>query len=193
MPIMLPEDPPYSMGVRPITAKNELSPAFAGADQELLRKGSRYELAFDHGEMDYIDALAWADLMVEGETAVAPVFQPGLDTGAPGVPVVNGAGQAGLTLLLRGLSPGYVIRKGQFLSVISGGQRFLYRAAGAAAAQPDGTVGVRLYTLLRRPHPDGSVVELAQPMVEGFLRDVSDLTVIANHDVKVAFKIRERE
>ena len=193
MTILLPADPPYSMSVRVITSKNQLSPAFGGADQELLRKGSRYELAFDHGEMDYIDALDWSDLMVEGETAVAPVFQPGLDTGAPGAPVVSGAGQAGRTLLMRGVSPGYLIRKGQFLSIISNGQRFLYRAASAVTALPNGTVSVLLYTLLRRPHPDGAVVELAQPMVEGFLREVSDLTVIANHDVKVAFKIRERE
>lgn len=193
MPIMLPNSPPYSMSVHLITAKNELSPAFGGADQELLRKGSRYELAFDHGEMDYIEALDWSDLMVEGETVVAPVFQPGLDTGAPGAPAVNGAGQAGRTLAVKGLSPGYVIRKGQFLSIISSGQRFLYRAAGPAIALPNGTASVLLYTMLRRPHPDGAVVELAQPMVEGFLREVSDLTVIANHDVKVTFKIRERE
>jgi hypothetical protein len=191
--LMLLASPPVSQKVRLITAKNLLVPAFGGAEQELLRKGSRYQVAYDHGEMDYIDALDWSDVMIDGAIVVAPIFQPGLDTGAPGAAVVNGAGQGGKSLMLRTVTPGYVFRKGQFLSVISAGQRYLYRGSARVAATAGGLLTIPLHTLLRRPPADGDVVEIVQPMIEGSLREVSDLDAVANHEVKVAFTVREQD
>lgn len=192
--LILPTSPPVSLSVRLISAKNTLSPAFGGSDQELLRKGSRYEAVYDHGEMDYIEALEWSDVMIDGAIVCAPIFQPGLDTGAPGAPVANGAGQGGKLLLLRGMTPGYPIRKGQFLThVANTGQRYLYRASARVIASANSNLAVPLHTLLRRPPSDGDVIEIAQPMIEGALRDVSDLTVSNSNEVKLVFTIRERD
>lgn len=195
MPILLPTQPPAKQSFRLVSSKNVLEPAFGGGELELRRKGSRYEFAYDYGEMDYLESLAWSDLHVEGDTLVAPVFQPGLDVGEPGAaPVVNGSGQIGAALRIRALRPGYWFRKGQFLSVVNGGvQRFLYRVFQATQVLPDGTITLPLYTLLRRPHPDGSVVEIKEPKIEGYPRDVSDTEIYDNHNVEVSFKIRERE
>ena len=191
MPLVLPLTAPAEQEVNLISAKNTLVPAFGDGEQELLRKGTRYEIEFDMGEMDYVDALEWTDLTTEGDTVVMAVYQPGLVVGSPGAPRVNGAGQAGRSLTIDGLSVGYVVRKGQFLSVITQGRRFLYRARATVTAS-GGSATIPLQTLLRFPPADNDVVELEQPMIEGWARDVSGLRIVANHNVQVSFKVRER-
>ena len=105
--LVLPTDPaPANMGIAMITAKNVLAPAFGDGEQELLRKGSRYALTFQMPPMRYTTSMEWDDLMAEGDTVVMKVHQPGFDTGAPGTPRVNGANQAGSSLVIDGLTNG---------------------------------------------------------------------------------------
>ncbi len=191
MPLMLPVQPPAEQEVNLISAKNALVPAFGDGEQELLRKGTRYEIQFDMGEMDYVDALDWTDLTTEGETVVMAVYQPGLVTGTPGAPRVHCSSQSGRQLTIRGLANGYYLHKGQFLSVVTEGRRYLYRLRSSVTA-PNGTVIALLQTMLRAIHVDGDLVEIAQPMIEGWARDVSGLRIIANHNVTVSFTVRER-
>lgn len=192
--LILPTDPPpASMTVTLISAKNDLTPAFGGDEQQLARKGSRYVLTYQLPLMTYTQSMDWDDLMAEGETVLMRVFQPGFEVGAPGIALVDGAGQSGTTLLLKGLTPHYPLSKGQFLSIVTGGQRFLYRTAAASIANSSGQMIVRLRTMLRRPHSNNDVVEIAEPMIEGFLRDVSELSVGVDHMVGLQFTIRERE
>ncbi|MNR43834.1 hypothetical protein D3C85_1625010 [compost metagenome] len=94
--------------------------------------------------------------------------------------------------MIDGLPNGYVIRKGQFLSVGSAGQRFLYRAK-ASATSVAGTATVPLRTMLRRPPNDNDVVEIAQPMIEGFVRDLGEWAVGVDRLVGLQFTVRERE
>ena len=105
---------------------------------------------------------------------------------------MKGAGQAGTSLTIDGLPDGYVIRKGQFLSVVSAGQLFLYRAK-ASATSVAGTATVSLRTMLRRPPNDNDVVEIAQPMIEGFVRDLGEWAVGVDRMVGLQFTVRERE
>ena len=191
--LTLPTDPaPAKMAVAMVSAKNTLTPAFGGAEQELLRKGTRYALTFFMPVMTYVQSMDWDDLMAEGDTVLMRVFQPGLVIPNPGAPLVKGAGQAGTSLVIDGLPNGYVIRKGQFLSVVSAGQRFLYRAK-ASATSVAGTATVPLRTMLRRPPNDNDVVEIAQPMIEGFVRDLGEWAVGVDRLVGLQFTVRERE
>jgi hypothetical protein len=191
--LTLPTDPaPAKMAVAMVSAKNTLTPAFGGAEQELLRKGSRYALTFSMPVMTYVQSMEWDDLMAEGDTVLMRVFQPGLVIANPGTPLVKGAGQAGTSLVIDGLPNGYVIRKGQFLSVVSAGQRFLYRAK-ASATSVAGTATVPLRTMLRRPPNDNDVVEIAQPMIEGFVRELGEWSVGVDRLVGLQFTVRERE
>jgi hypothetical protein len=180
------------MGVALISTKNTLVPATGGDEQEIRRKGSKYALTYSMPVMTYSTSMAWDDLMAEGDTAVMRVFQPGFDTGTPGTPLVNGAGQIGSAIVVDGLTPGYVIRKGQFLSIVTGGQRFLYRARADVTAT-GGSATILLRTLLRRPPADNAVVEIAQPMIEGFVRDLGEWSVGIERLVGLKFTIRERE
>ena len=193
MSLILPTSPaPASMTVALISTKNTLTPATGGDEQEIRRKGSKYALTFSLPVITYSHSMDWSDLHAEGETVVMRVFQPGFDTGAPGAPLVKGAGQIGSALIVDGLTPGYVIRKGQFLSVLTGGQRFLYRARADVTAS-GGEAVIQLGTLLRRPPADNAAVELAQPMIEGFVRDLGEWTVGVDRLVSLQFTIRERE
>ena len=143
--------------------------------------------------MDYVQAMPWmADLGAEGDTVVLEVVQPGLTIPAAGSPTVNGTGQAGATLSIKGLPASYAIRKGQFFSVIQQGQRYLYRAAQAATANGSGVASVALQTMLRRPPTDGDRVEIVAPMIEGFVRDLDDPEVQTDQEVVLTFTIRER-
>lgn len=191
--LTLPTDPaPAKMAVAMVSAKNTLTPAFGGAEQELLRKGTRYALTFSMPVMTYVQSMEWDDLMAEGDTVLMRVFQPGLVIPNPGAPLVKGAGQAGTSLVIDGLPNGYVIRKGQFLSVVSAGQRFLYRAK-ASATSVAGTATVPLRTMLRRPPNENDVVEIAQPMIEGFVRDLGEWAVSVDRLVGLQFTVRERD
>lgn len=191
--LTLPTDPaPAKMAIAMVSAKNTLTPANGGAEQELLRKGTRYALTFSMPVMTYVQSMEWDDLMAEGDTVLMRVFQPGLVIPNPGAPLVKGAGQAGTSLTIDGLPNGYVIRKGQFLSVVSAGQRFLYRAK-ASATSVAGTATIPLRTMLRRPPNDNDVVEIAQPMIEGFVRDLGEWAVGVDRLVGLQFTVRERE
>jgi len=181
------------MTIGMVKVVNDLSPSFSGADQQIRRKGSRYALGFTMPSMDYVAAMPWTtDLAAEGDTVVMEVHQPGLNIGNPGAPLVRGGGQAGSSIIVDGLTAGYVVRKGQFLSIISSAQWYLYRAAATATADGAGLVTVTLQTMLRRPPNDNDPVHLATPFIEGFVRDYSDPEVQVDHEVVLSFTIRER-
>ena len=93
--------------------------------------------------------------------------------------------------MIDGLTNGYVIRKGQFLSVVTQGRRFLYRAK-ASVTVSGGAATVPLRTMLRFPPADNDVVEIAQPMIEGFIRDLGEWSVGVDRLVGLQFTVRER-
>ena len=192
--LTLPSSPsPRSVTPRLITARNELTPAFGGTVQRLNRKGSRYALDVEMPPMLYSDALAWDDLLSETDTVVMTVPQSDLDIGAPGSPLVNGGGQAGNALSLKGLTPGYVVRKGQWLSVIAVTRRYLYRSSATITANGSGQATVGLRTMLRYPPADNAVVEIAAPKIEGFARVSDDAFMVGiERLVSLKFTIEER-
>lgn len=192
--LTLPENPaPANMSVSVITAKNILTPAFGGSEQELLRKGTRFEIKYQMPPMTYVQSMGFDDLLAEGDTVSMRVYEPGLVIGAAGVPLVNGAGQSGNSLNIKGLVPGYFIPKGKFLSVVTAGQRFLYRARAQSVANGSGVASVPLRTMLRRSPANNDVVEIATPRIEGFVRDLGEWSVGPDRLVGLQFTVRERE
>lgn len=194
MPLTLPASPaPVLLTPRLITARNDLSPAFGGAEQRLNRKGSRYSFDVEMPPMTYDAALAWDDLNSETDTVVFDLPQPRLALGSPGTTLVKGAGQAGSGLVIDGFSGAYTVGKGWWASVLSDGQRCLYRmAADAVASGGEATLSLR--TMLRRPPADNAVVEIAAPKVEGFATPADDCWAVgSDHLVRLKFTIKERE
>lgn len=92
----------------------------------------------------------------------------GVNQGGSGAPVIDGAYQSGRTLLLRGLTPGYVVEKGYWLSIVDElGGHYLHNVFAGAAVGASGQVSIQIRPMLNYPFQDGAVVHLDQPMIEG--------------------------
>ena len=91
--------------------------------------------------------------------------------GIPGAPVVDGAGQAGTSLAVRGLTPGYVAKEGFWFHIVRAatGKQYLHKVFGTAITGADGKAVMQIEPALRVPFADGDMIELAAPEVEGFV------------------------
>lgn len=189
----LPTSPaPREAHARLVTSRNELRSATGTNAQRIGRKGDHYAYDVTMPPMTYAQSLEWIGLRTAVDQVVMPVRQPGLDTGSPGTPLVNGAGQAGTTLIMDGFTPGYMFRKGQYLTHVHVGRRRLYSAAAEATADGSGNLTLILETMLLYPPNDNDQVLVAQPEIEGFASfDDSLWTVDVARTVGLAFTIEE--
>lgn len=83
---------------------------------------------------------------------------------------VDGAGQAGTSIAIRGLTPRRTVREGFWLSLVrADGQHFLHNVAGEVIADGTGRAALPLSEMLRYPCADGDRVKLVRPMIEGLV------------------------
>lgn len=193
--LVLPTDPaPSRMTPRPISARNEQRPSSSGPVNRYMQPGTRWAWDCVMPPMSYVDSLAFDDLLSEADTVVMDIVQPGLNTGSPGAPLINGAGQLGRTLNLKALLAGYVFRKGQWISFPVNGQIFAYKVRSAITVGAGGTVALPLLTMLRLPPANNAVVSVAQPRAEGFPTiDPASLEIGTDGLVQLKFTLEERE
>lgn len=195
MALALPDWPcPAEMTPRLVTGRSELRTAWAGLGPRLSRGASHYAFDIVLPVQTYLDAQDWGALDDEDGTVTLQLVQPGLDTGAPGTANrIKGAAQAGSSLIIDGVTPGYVFRRRQFLSVATGGRLYLYRAASEATANTSGEITILLQTMLRVSPGDNDVIEIARPRIEGYatVPDGAWTTDTAGH-VRLSFSIEER-
>lgn len=193
--LVLPTNPgPSKMTPRPISSRNEQRPASQGPVNRYMRPGTRWAWDNIMPPLSYVESLEWDDLLSESDTVIMDILQPGLDTGTPGSPVVDGGGQVGRTLNLKGLMAGYLFRKGQWISFAVQGQLFAYKVRTAITVGSDGKVALPLLTLLRLPPANNAIVDVAQPRAEGFATvDHSSLEVAEDQMVRLKWTLEERE
>lgn len=90
--------------------------------------------------------------------------------GNPGFPVVDGAGQSGSELDVRGLTPGYVAQEDFWLTIVeTDGTAYLHSVYETVGASDTGTATLQIEPPLRAPFPDGARVELGRPFIQGTL------------------------
>lgn len=195
MSILLPTTPAPKEIVPRLFLPGEVQSTATGSDDAWLdRLGARYEVDFTMRPMSDEQSWDWSDLEEKRSSVVMTLRQPGLDTGMPGAPVVDGSGQSGSNIALKGLTPHYVIRRRQWIPIITGGQRYCYRAKSEVVAGADGKVVIPIRPMLRKPHVNNDVVELADPKIEGIPTVSDDAWGIRADDrlVYLSFTIRER-
>lgn len=170
MALTLPTTPELTM-FRPelVYSRNELVPEFGGPMQRRNRMGARYRAQCRVAPQYYEDAMDWADIDDETDTCVLEIVQPNIDTSKIGNGLINGSGISGSTLPVDGLVPNGYIRKNQWLSIVTDGQRYCYRAKSDVVVASNGAVDIPLRTMMRVPHADGDLVELVAPKIEGFV------------------------
>jgi hypothetical protein len=173
MAIPLPSTPlPKEATPRPLDFGAWQTPPNGGVAQRSEHVGSRFALdVTTPGLKPEPDSRIWVSRLLQGvsSTVIYPFPQPGLVIGSPGAPVVDGAGQAGTTILLTGFTVGYVVREGQFFSIIVAGRRYLYAATADRTADAQGKIALPIWPALRVSPANGGVCEFAAPKIEGAL------------------------
>jgi hypothetical protein len=149
-----------------------LQPPSGGEIQKVERLGTRHAISIVVPPLDGLVAMQWLSrakrAKLEGGLIGFP--QPGFNPGNPGSPVVNAAVAAQATSLpIRGLSAGYLLREGQWLSVIHGGRRYLHSVNAPVTASGAGTATVTVTPRFRVALSNGDTIELATPKLEGWI------------------------
>ncbi|MGH6979033.1 MAG: hypothetical protein ACRED4_07060 [Brevundimonas sp.] len=172
--IELPTCPP----IRDATPKligyfNDQTPTLGGPQTRVSRLGDRWGIEATTFPAVYAEeGRVYLSRLLRGmtDTVVLPFPERWLPPVNYGAPVISAAGAAGRNLPVGGLTPGVEIVEGKFLSVIIGGQRFLYHTTADVTANASGIAVLPINPIIRRQPPVGAVVELATPMIEGFVQ-----------------------
>lgn len=137
--------------------------------QKGMRKGSHYQYDFALEPMSHAEALDWLDLRNEADTVIIEIPQMGLEIGAPGATRVNGSGQSGANLAIKGFTPSYAVRKGQcFNHLGNDGELRIYVADADVIADGSGNATVPLETMLNWPPLNNDIIDFADVRIEGF-------------------------
>ena len=194
--IELPEWPaPNGMSASLVDFGLTLGGALGGADQRIDRAGSRYKVELTFPPMHADQARVFVSRLQRAKSEGLRVPFPLLDIeqGSPGSPVVDGGGQAGTLLAVRGVRANYRWREGYWLSIeATDGQHYLHNVAANGVADGNGGGTIAIWPPLREAFPDGATVHLAKPMLEGLPEgDETSWQVPKNKLIALSVPIRE--
>ena len=172
--IVLPPDV-HPNGMKPalIDYGMTLRPALGGAVQRVSRAGSRYRAEVSFPPLQGANARRLISRLLEAKRVGSlrieyPLFEEA--QGLPGTPVVDGAGQAGTSLNIRGLTPYYAFKEGFWLSILQAdGQPYLHNCRTNVVASAAGLATIAIEPPLRAPFANGATILLGTPVIEGFI------------------------
>lgn len=194
--IVLPRQPaPSAAAASLIDFGLTIEGALGAGSLRVNRPGSRFqaEVAFPPMTPETADIFIARLIAAKDEGLRIPFPQRRRARGNPGNPVVDGAGQSGRVLALRGATPGHAFREGGWISIESAaGQHYLHNIRGSVAAAADGTCDLPISPMLRVPFADGAAIHAAQPMIEGLIPgDSIAWREDEDHLIRLSFTIRE--
>lgn len=172
--ITLPDEPsPSNVTPSVIDFGVTLRPATGGPVQKVTRPGSRFRMEYAFPPMEADVAQIFISRLIEAKRKGEIVMRVpivGRYQGAPGSPVVNGAGQSGTTLSIRGATPGHLFREGYWITIIDQtGQRYLHNVRENAPVSSGGTATLKIEPPLRFPFLDGATINASKPEIQGFI------------------------
>ncbi|TCM17204.1 hypothetical protein EDF56_106320 [Novosphingobium sp. PhB165] len=173
-----------------------LTPFLGGPEQRINRPGTRFAMSVVlPNKRTQDDALKIQSRLLRAreDRLLMEFWQPGFDPGDPGAPVVSAAVNSGSSLPLSGLRAGYVIKEGQFASIIHAGRRYVYMFAADFVAGAGGAVLATIWPMLRTPLSAGDVVEIKKPMIEGLVNPGDELSWQISVDCMRAFNFKISE
>jgi hypothetical protein len=174
-----------------------LSSPLGGADQKLNRLGDRFALDVTMPPIPSAeDGAAWVAAVIQGQKeGVLFPWPQGIDIAGAGALAVDGAGQAGTSLDVKGSTPGRTFARGQFFSVIHSGRRYLHILTAAATADGAGKASFSIEPMIRTAgYSNNAVIEIDEPMIEGFLEgNAREWTLDTAMFVGLQFRIKEAE
>ncbi|KQM37614.1 hypothetical protein [Sphingomonas sp. Leaf10] len=160
------------------------------------RLGSHYKLAVTLPPLFEVDARVVVSRLIRAKRQGLRMPYPllSIDQSLCGPAVVDGSGQSGSLLAVRGLFPNVAIREGYWLSIEdSDGQHYLHNVGANVVADGNGRAVLSVEdTMLRRPFADGCRVHLARPMIEGLVDgDEFAWGLAVDHRSEIQFTIEE--
>jgi hypothetical protein len=150
-----------------------LVPGLGGEVQRIDRMGNRFGISVTFPPVvGKQRGRILVSRLIRGKTEGVRLEYPLLDfaPGQPGTVVVDGAGQSGRTLLVRGAEAGYAFREGQPFSIENAdGRHYLHFVDEETIADGSGDAELPISPMLRYEFADGDTCHFAKPMIEGFI------------------------
>lgn len=201
MPVLLPYSPFITATPRYMHFATKHVPILGGEEQQINRPGSRFALEVElpvrlYAEIGSAGAMEWISKLNQAmaDEALFQFPQSGLAISNPGIPRVNGAGQAGTLLNADGFAASWSWRDGQFFNIITGGNRYLHHWRANGAATSSGVANAMpIFPLLRVSPDDNALIDAATPMIQGKIDgDAHEWTIDRMRRVGIKFTIIEK-
>lgn len=147
-------------------------PATGAAAQRIDRAGSRFRFDVSFPPMPNATTgrvVLSRLLRAKREGLLIEMPLPSAPQGPAGTPVVDGAGQSGTTLLVRGCLPYYAAKEGYWLAISNGSRSYMHNVAAPARADATGDLSLLITPALRYPFADGAAINLCNPVIDGFV------------------------
>lgn len=183
---------------RPLLFSGNQEGTLGGPELPLPRMGDRFALDVRTAQLRQdADSRLLVALLTEGSTADVRMLlnQPNV-TRSPGTygAVVDGAGQSGSILDLRGMQRQASIAHGQFFSIVHASVHFVYMATATRIAGSDGKMTLPIWPMLRFLTVDGERCAIDDAMIEGKLTgfQTRGATYVRNRVEPLEFSIVER-
>ena len=147
-----------------------LTPFLGGPEIRINRLGTRFGLRVSLHPMRSRDqALIIQSRLLQGreDRLIMGWRQPGFDAGDPGAPKLSANVVSGMVLPLKDMTPGYLIREGQFFSIIHAGRRYMHMFRADAIVDPGGNVNAAIWPMIRTGLSTNDIVEIVFPQIEG--------------------------
>lgn len=158
--------------------------------------GSRFGVEIQFPPMTYADASELLGYLQAGKREGLRLRWPLMATvQAGGTGAVDGSGAAGTNLPVRGLTPGAMIRRGSWLTVVNtAGGRCLHNVAAPVRVSATGTATITVQAPLRTVLVDGNAVLVSAPTIEGVITSEVNWALPVNRIVPgIGFRLEEAE
>lgn len=196
--ITMPQCPPIrNANMRLISYATDQTPTLGGPQTRVLRLGDRWA-----GEFTTYPALydgegrIYLSRLVRGmtDTVLIGVIEPGMRGDDYGTPQIAAAGAFGQSISVKGLGADRVVPEGKFLSIVTGGQRFLYQTTSQVTSDGTGNATLGIYPMLRRQPQINDTVELSAPKMEGYVSgNEVQWNITKSKRIGFVFSVVERE
>ncbi|WP_419808390.1 hypothetical protein [Sphingomonas sp.] len=161
-----------SLAIRPVLFSGNQEGSLGGPTLQIPRLGDRFAADIETAQLQQnAEGRLLIATLTEATTGDAKIAirQPNLPRlSIAGAPVIDGAGQAGASLNIRGAQPGAALFRGQYVGLIHGGVSYLYMLSGNVIVRADGKATLSLWPMLRFLSVDGETVDVT-PSIEGQL------------------------
>jgi hypothetical protein len=148
-------------------------PALGGKLLQIVRAGSRFRINVSYPPLpSKREGRVFISRLLRGKSEGVRLEYPLLheNQGVSGNPVIDGSGQAGIAINMRGLQPHYTAKEGFWFSIQdAGGQHYLHNVAGNYSANAAGLLTLECYPPLRTSFANGAKVNFEKPMIEGLI------------------------